>query len=310
MRDRARPRAVLVPRVEEALPKFLQRLGVVMYGASWTRKSLQPRTNAASNEPSPGSDDECYAMVCDQIVSSLRSGLLTARVKLTVTVREELRRSSTVVPDNSDEGWSSAEDDLINEPEWFESDDGTPKLCVFVVKSSFWNRNDVQSRLDWKNSTAKISLDALEHAEAHRTAPAFIYNDLSEVDVPIHIGHPDTVISKMFQYEKLPDEEWFSRYRQYRKNSRLEAIAAGWREIAISRLEAKTTRYTWLAEIMVQYLNVQGLEVEDDDVIRSEVKQAFREMARNMLHQLENEERNDPVLISSNVHKRKAGDRP
>ncbi len=273
MRSRARPEALLVDLIEEPVLRFKNRLGSVIYDRDWVRISKSfPK---GSNPEIVGSNAECLVIVEDQIIESLKIGVIKASVKLIVTLKKSVAE--------------------------IEKDDGLPHLQKFHIFTDFW-RSDASSGIDW--STGTIQINSLIHLQTASTYDFLtedmseIYEDLDMVQVPLFIDHPLVAISKVFILDQIPDSQWFERYIQYRAQGRMEAIAAGWRYLATVDPNAQSISAAALARIMSDYLQAQGFEPLSVSP-RRETTQGLQLLAKHMLAQLEKRERNASVLVSS-----------
>lgn len=308
LRHRASPKAAFEERANEPAGEFIDRVGLLFYGAEWTPAALHALRDRGPHA-TVGSDANLAEVVREQVISGLRSGRLTAFVWLTVPAWAPVRNG--LLPSDWDDlsadelaaGLEQLDDPLLGE-------DATPKQREFIIKADYWRLPVDELGIDWLASTIAMSTKYLYDTSfaQRRDRPINDFYQVADIvrNVPLRIRYPLRALRNLVRYEDPPDEAWLKRYDIYRERGRYEALAAMWRYIAISGVTpANLPSATVLASAVSDYLAAQGLGRPRDAAQARHRSSGLEEMASLVLGQLKERDLSGSVLVSSNPRNRR-----
>lgn len=309
-RNRISPRNAFEEQQQEDTASFLNRVGVLFYGTawSWTAIATLGERNASNMV---GSDADLAVFVRDQVLTGLRSGQLNAIILLTAAAWGHARRDlptdkaeelSDYDLEQSVEAATDYDDPLIGE-------DRTPKQRQFMVTEKFWSMAEADISVDWASSILTISAQHLrDYSSVSRSKLPIAdnYDVPSDIrDAPLRILYPFRALRALVSYEELPDEAWLDRYKRYRDNGRMEALAAMWRYLAINGATSTDLSAAQLARRADEYLSAQGFRGSRGVHYARKRNSGLEEMASLVLSQWRESSMDSSVLVSSNPRKRR-----
>lgn len=305
----AMPKAALVERPREPLASFADRLGALLYGPSWKGEMLDELARLPPGRLAAGSNSDCAVFVRDQVLDGFRSAVLTAVVSLVVRPFAGSRSTLTGEDFDTASDVEMAYDMArIGEDDALLYDAGTPKQRWFTIDPSFW-LSTPDPDIDWAGSTITVPSDALRDpsSEVRRTRPVPMDFDVPPraARVPMHIREPDRALRGIFTYADAPDEDWLRRYKLYRGEGRLEALAAAWRYLAVTGLNSTPPSAAELGREMQRYLEAQGLNPSRTSDGGSSRNSGLQDMATRVLRQLEHRDVSSSVLVPGNPRRQK-----
>ena len=312
IRARVAPRVALIKRSEEPLSRFFHRLGAVIYGTEWKEDIVRSLDFVTKIDDGIGSLLSCAIDVADQIRASLSSGLLIAFVKVIVARRPGVSIFGFSEDNGITEGLDPAAPhfrSLFNSEETFAPKDNTlPTLKEFRIRSTYWEQNLHKLKINWSTGTINLDFSSVDEEDVDYPESRSVierYETPTDLELSVFIRDPDQALRNMLSYVSLPDEKWFSRYRQYRSVARYEVLAAGWRILALTVKNGESLNPNQLSRMMQEYLEVQGAGEIESKAPTISGKSTLNEMAANIIKQFENNDQNNSVLISSNRRNRK-----